>query len=614
MLHALGNALSKNPEGAEINSKKINNYYLFNSNEDGELQYKLKLTQGDAPTYKHLVDGLPLPERPAKRLLENYKYFEKQIERTSLTPNQLFIGMRKLQIVDISLDRAHDNPQLIFESLNSTGLDLTQADLARNYILMGLETLEQEDLYKRYWYPMEQMFDQGDYAKLFDRFMRDYLTVQNNGSIPRQREVYKEFKKHVEQRRSNGETMEQIVADVHEFAGYFTDLVFGRSQHPQIAKQFEDINALRMDVAYPFLMSALKDRKDELITVEELSEIALICESYVFRRAIVGIPTNSLNTTFATSLRDIDKERYLESVKAIFLLKDSYRRFPTDAELLQEMVIKDVYNIRNRNYLLSKLENHERKELIQIGNYTIEHILPQNKNLSAAWRTMLGDDWETTQERYLHTLGNLTLTGYNSELSDRPFLEKRDMTGGFADSPLRLNRSVAKSDVWTAETIQQRSQELAKKAAVVWPAPKLDPLVLEAFRKPSKLANQAKYRLEDFDYPPTGDLVEVYNTLRRRILNLSPTVREEFKKLYIAYKATTNFVDIILQKKRFLLSINIKIDEIHDPEEWCRDVADLGRWGNGQVEVGIESLGQIDYAMGLIEQAFNKQSDEFDSE
>src|SRR5690606_29967610 len=287
------------------------------------------------------------------------------------------------------------------ESLNSTGLDLSQSDLIRNYILMGLEPKTQERLYNRYWYPIESRFGE-EYAKQFDFFMRDYLTLKNGGKIPTLRDVYDTFKDFSTQSQIG---IEELVADVFKHAMIYVRFVFPRyEEDTQIKALLADIKALKMEVAYPFLLEVFLDYESGFLSREELIEILRLVESYVFRRAIVGIPTNSMNKTFANLSRSIKKDRYLESVKVAFRMLDSYRRFPDDEEFMFEFVLKDVYNFRNRSYLLRKLENHNRKEPANIEEWTIEHIMPQNENLSNEWREMLGENWQEVQSRYLHTI------------------------------------------------------------------------------------------------------------------------------------------------------------------------------------------------------------------
>lgn len=607
LLMALARAIEESGKPHDITKKKIMNYYLVNNEEEDDLYYKLLLTKSDKDTYIQLLADKELSDDYSQRIVDNYNFFANAIRKSGIDLNKLYRGISKLIIVDIALDRDHDNPQLIFESLNSTGLDLSQADLIRNYVLMQLEPKEQNELYMDYWYPMEKGFGDLNDSALFDRFMRDYLTVKT-GRIPNINRVYSNFKEYVQSQK--GRHIKEIVADIYRFSQYFVKLAFQKEKDKEINEVLADINTLKVYVSYPFLLELYDDYENGKLSKGDFIAILKLVESYVFRRAICGVPTNSLNKTFANLSREIDKENYLESVRAAFLLKEGYRRFPNDEEFVRELVIKDVYNFRNRNYLLRKLENHNRKEIIDIESYTIEHIMPQNKNLSPDWRKDLGENWEEIHKTYLHTLGNLTLTRYNSELSDRPFREKRDMEGGFADSPLRLNRGLAKVEVWNKEEIEKRAQSLAKLALEIWEYPQLPEAVLEKYKRSPEDNQGAVYTLADHTENLQGDLLNLFEHLRKRILNLDSSVREEAKKLYIAYKTATNFVDIIPRKTKLQLSLNIPFDEIHDPRGVCRDVTHLGRWGNGDVEVTLSSFDEIDYVMSLIKQAFEKHRDE----
>jgi predicted transport protein len=458
---------------------------------------------------------------------------------------------------------------------------------------MGLESKAQEKLYSDYWYPMEQSFGHANYAAQFDRFMRDYLTVKT-GHIPNIGEVYAAFKAYAQNSRS-GE-IQEIVADIYRFSKYFVNMALGREPDEYLRRTFSDINTLKVDVAYPFFLEVYDDYAQQRLGRDELLEIFRLAESYVFRRVICGIPTNSMNKTFANLGKELDKERYLESYKAALQIKDSYRRFPDDEEFKREFVVKDVYNFRSRNYLLRKLENYDRKELVDVEGDTIEHIMPQNENLLAAWRTELGESWRETHKRYLHTIGNLTLTGYNSELSDRPFAEKRDIDGGFADSPIRLNRGLAKLEGWNEAEIRNRAEKLAEQATKVWPCIQLPPEVLDRYRNRGGAERVSPYTLADHPHL-TGEMLNLFEQLRLRILNIDSSVTEQILKLYIAYKTSTNFVDVIPRKSRLNLSLNIPFDKINDPQGCCKDITDLGRWGNGDVEAGISNPEQLDYAM-----------------
>lgn len=287
---------------------------------------------------------------------------------------------------------------------------------------------------------------------------------------------------------------------------------------------------------------------------------------------------------------------------------DGYRRFPKDEEFKREFMDKDIYSFRNRNYLLSKLENYNRKEPVNVASYTIEHIMPQNPNLSSEWREELGIYWGKIHEEYLNTIGNLTLTGYNPELSDKPFRDKRDMKSGFKDSPLRLNHSLASLEHWNRNEIETRAEYLANKAIEIWAFPVLSSSSIAYREKARHSYGKIEYTLADHN-DLQGDIRELFEQLRKRILNIDASVKEEIKKQYIAYKTTTNFVDIVPQKTALRLSLNMRFDQINDPKGICRDVTNLGRWGNGDVEVKLSSPYQINDVMDLIYQSYTLHSE-----
>lgn len=580
--------------------EEVQETYLVNKHRKDDSRFKLLLTRKDKATFTKLVDEIAVEGEHSKRVLENYQFFKDKLHKENI--QALYHGIKKLIIVDVILERDKDNPQLIFESLNSTGLDLSQADLIRNYILMGQPMDLQNDLYEKFWYPMEQSF--GENIGSLAWFIRDYLTMKES-SIPRIDQVYETYKRFLTSK--NGiKSVEEAVKNLNRYARYYVRIALLKEQDPNIAKKLKEITKLKIDTSYPFLLAVYGDFEDEQITKDEFIEIIGLVSNYVFRRAICGIPTNSLNKTFATLYKRIKRETYLESVKASFLLMDGYRRFPSDAEFTKELQIKDVYNFRSRNYLLESLENWKRKEMVNAENYTIEHILPQNQNVSPQWQAELGENWERIKDKYLHTLGNLSLTGYNSELSDKPFSSKKTIEGGFNSSPLFLNESVRAADKWNEEAILNRAFLLAERACTVWKRPALPNDRLELYQEPEETKEQTVYDLEHYDHLQ-GDMLVLYKNLEKRVLNLDASVRVEFKKLYIAFKAQTNFVDIVPQKKRLRLSLNTEFDRIKDPKGICKDVSGLGRWGNGDVEVGLENLGDLDYVMDLIEQAFEAQ-------
>lgn len=604
LIEALARAIGDGEPIEGFSSTKLRGYYLLNTMEAGERKYKLLLSQTDKSSLIAILNGQQQPKDASLRIGANFALFEKWVAEEKDELAALCEGIAKLVIVDISLNRDQDNPQLIFESLNSTGRELSQADLIRNFILMGLEPALQERLYEQHWRPMEVDFGQEAYATQFDAFMRHYLTVRT-GEIPNVREVYEAFKQFA--RSGAVASTEALVADIREYSSYYCAMALGAESDPALKQVFQDIREMKVEVAFPFLLELYRDMAAGELAKNDFLAIARLVESYVFRRAVCAIPTNSLNKSFATFSRAVKKDRYMESVSAHFLSLPSYRRFPGDDEFMRELQQRDLYNFPRRSYFLRRLENDGRKERAIIDDYTIEHILPQNENLPPQWRTSLGPDWERVQKTYLHTLGNLTLTGYNSEYSDRSFAEKRDMEGGFAQSTLRLNQGLGALPAWNEETIRERASRLSMQAASVWRPPVLDAATLAQYQP--KAASVAVYTIDDHAHLAEGPMRPTFEAFRAAVLALDPVVSEEFKKLYVAYKAETNFVDVVPQSKRLLLSLNIPFHELEDPRGVARDVARMGRWGNGDVEVPLARIDDLPYVLGLVRQAFEKQMD-----
>ncbi len=589
-----------------FSARKLRNRYLRDPDEDGEAAHKLLLTQTDKLTLLAIMDQKPLPAEHSLRLKENFEFFEKQLERLGIDLEPLCKGLAKLMIVDVSLKRDQDNPQLIFESMNSTGRELSQADLIRNFILMGLEPQHQIQLYKEYWRPMEVAFGQEAYARHFDDFMRYYLTVKT-GKLPNIRKVYEVFKEYARNAEVNKIGIDVILADLHKFASYYCAMELGHEENPELKDAFKDIRELKANVAYPFLLEIYNDYAEKIMSPEELLEAVRLVESYVFRRSVCAIPTNSMNRTFETFGKTLKKDRYLESIRAQFQLMPSYRRFPDDSEFRREIVKRDLYNFPRRSYWLRRLENHDRKERVPVHEYTIEHIMPQNDNLSKEWQEVLGDDWRRVQETWLHTLGNLTLTGYNTEYRDHPFAKKRDMEGGFRESPLRVNEGLGHLETWNEEKIQARANRLAHKASAVWASPSLPDEILDTYR-PKAPEKTSIYTIENHIHLTDGYAVRpLFEIFRKSVTALDPCVTEEFLKRYVSYKAETNFVDVEAQAKQLKLWLNLQFQELYDPRRLARDVTNLGHLGIGDVEVALRTPEELPYVMSLVRQALEKQ-------
>lgn len=604
IIEALARHLGDTEPIEGFSAKKLRNYYLLNPLEEGEKGYKLLLTQTDKQSLISVVLQKKMPAEHSLRVKNNFEFFEDKIKALGDDLTSLCRGLSKLIVVDISLNRDQDNPQLIFESMNSTGKELSQADLIRNYILMGLEPDHQTRLYEDHWRPMEVAFGQEAYESYFDSFMRHFLTIKT-GEIPRQDQVYEVFKSYSGQKEIAEAGVDQLVADIHNYANYFCAITLGKESNPKLAEAFRDIRELKVDVAYPFLLKLYGDYVAGLITVDDMEYLVRLVESYVFRRAVCSIPTNSMNKTFATFGKSIKKDNYVESVKAHLMLLPSYRRFPANDEFEREMRTRDLYNFKRSNYWLRRLENYGRKERVYVEEYTIEHILPQNENLSKKWQESLGSNWKEVQETWLHTLGNLTLTGYNSEYSDRPFDEKRDMEGGFKQSPLHMNDGLGSLESWNEDQIKKRAKKLAAKANEVWLTPVLDEEVLKKYRQ--RLTGTES--LDDYKYiKQHPELKDLFHGFKKEVTALDECISEELKKKCITFTAETNLVDVVPRAGYLRLFLNMKYSDLHDPKEVAKDVSTRKKKaGYGNVLVDVGSSEEISYAIGLVRQALEQQ-------
>lgn len=606
LIAALAEALGETEPIEGFTARKLRNYYLLNPEESGERHFKLLLSQTDKDSLTALVGQTMVPQNRSVRVTENYKLFQTYLAECKGQFEAVCKGLAKLIVVDVALSRDQDNPQLIFESMNSTGRKLSQADLIRNHILMGLEPELQTRLYQEYWRPMELGFGQEAYATHFDGFMRHLLTLKS-GDIPKLEEVYEAFKLHAQLPEVQQEGVEALVKVIWRNARFYCAMALGAETQVGLKDAFHDLRELKVDVAYPFLLELYDDHVHGLLDAEDFLSAVRLVESYVFRRTVCAVPTNSLNKTFATFTKVLKKDRYLESIQAHMLSLPSYRRFPGNDEFMRDLQQRDLYHFGTRKtYWLRRIENHKRKERVPVEEYTVEHILPQNENLSPAWRVALGEDWKRIHETWLHTLGNLTLTAYNSKYSDLTFPEKRDMPEvGLSVSPLKLNKGLGQVETWNEDAIKSRAAQLAAKAVAVWSIPELPADVLAAYRPKSQ--QSSTYSIDDHPHLLAPALRLVFEAFRKEVIALDGCVNEEFLKLYVAYKAETNFVDVVPQAKRLRLSLNMPFNEIDDPKGLCKDVSGLGRWGNGDIEVGLSGLEELPYVMGLVRQSLDRQ-------
>ncbi|WP_187949691.1 DUF262 and DUF1524 domain-containing protein [Helicobacter pylori] len=603
LLIALRNHLSDEVKILEkFSRKEIENRYLINSNRDGDKKFRLILSESDKDTLLFLIDeNKRKPSEPSVKIVENFKLFEKWISENTDKLETIFKGLEKLMIVWIALEKGKDDPQLIFESMNSKGIELTQTDLIRNYIVMETETEEkQKNFYNQYWRAMEKDFTQNE--TLFNRFVRHYLTIKI-GKIPNEKRVYDAFKDY---QQKEGIEIEDLLKDLQKYCGYFCQIAFKKEADKDLNKALSFLVDLEMDVVYPLLLELYSDYSDGVLSKQDFIPIIALIESYLCRRTVCGFKSSGLNKIFAFFTKKIDKDQYLESMKVHFLsLEKTTGKFPKDSEFKDSLITKELYDPKKTKKIksfLERLEKFDTEEPVDTQECTTEHIMPQT--LTKEWKRDLGENFEAIHEKYLHTIGNLTLTGYNQEYSNKSFQEKRDMEKGFKQSPLRLNQSLRDLEVFDEKEIEKRANYLADWALKIWTYPNLDAETLEKY-KPKK--EKKVYDLSSYKFGSHSR--ELFDILSKEIKALDERITEKFNQEYISYMFDKNFVDIVPLKNGLKLYLNMPFNELQDEKNLARDMTNKGHLGNGEIEVKLETKENIPYCLGLIKQALEKQMD-----
>jgi uncharacterized protein with ParB-like and HNH nuclease domain len=460
---------------------RIQKTYLINEFAPEEEKLKLKPTENNKEALRHILNSINDEEfKGYSKIIENFDYFRSAINGDNFEIIQR--GLSKLIFVDIALDRQKDNPQRIFESLNSTGLELSQADLIRNYILMGISRTNQDRIYKNYWEVIERNAKDETLNKTrVSEFIRDYLTLKNK-EIPNKGDVYAKFKEKYP--TSTIDELEIVLSELKSLVKYYNKLTNPRNEPDKLVRtQLEYINRLEINVAFPFLMKVYEDFSNDIIDKSTFISVLSTVQSFTFRRFILGLPTNALNKIFMGLYDKVEPNNYLFSIQKSLLQRSGVQRYPRNTETINALKEKDVYNIKpkNRTYLLERLENFQNNEPVAIeGNsdITIEHIFPQNPELK--WKFELGtDEYNLIKENYLNTIGNLTLSGNNGKLSNKPFLEKKIMNidgkeQGYIFSRLWLNRDLKDKTKWDKVEIEERANSISERFIKIWEIPEID--------------------------------------------------------------------------------------------------------------------------------------------
>lgn len=466
-----------------INPNNLNDGFLINSFSNDTDKQKLKSNPRDFEAYKKLYSD-PRVHLQTSNITMNYNYFYNRLSEINISLDELFESINKLQVMVVNLNSPNDDPQLIFESLNSTGVDLTNADKIRNYLLMNEDQSAQLELFNNYWQPIEER----THLRMSD-FFKDFLTLKEGKTpvISKVYEAFVEFYSKIDSKvGSKIDTKKNFFKELSEYSIAYQHILKFNTDNKKINEFLKRLEEVKVTVAIPFVLAILKDYSDNKIDVNQVIATFNVVESYIARRLITAIPSNALNKIFATLYKDMKKHMTKsddsvtesEIISYLLLTKTSTGRFPTNQEVEESLKSRNMYNIspKIRTYIFERLENHGHVENLNIyegiqnQDYSVEHIMPQT--LSPRWITELGENHQEVHDLYLNSIGNLTLTGYNSKYSNRPFTEKQNIDKGFKDSHFAfLNRLPSNKESWGESEIIERRDSIIKRALNIWEYP-----------------------------------------------------------------------------------------------------------------------------------------------
>ncbi|MFV8401115.1 GmrSD restriction endonuclease domain-containing protein [Mycoplasma sp. CR] len=582
-------------------AEQIQKQYLTISSE-GKTYNRIESKKNDQDTLKYLIEGTPFKNKKSL-IIDAYRYFKDQIMISNISMSELFEVLSKLWLVPIILEKDNCDAQDIFESLNSTGEVLTALDLIRNFLIMNLPYNKQDEIYENYWEKLEKLFTIDGILDntAADNFIRDYLTMQTK-NIPNKNNLYDEFKNYFYSLNIFDKNIE-ICKDLYNKANIYVQIYFSKySGNESISHIFNSIKDLQINITYPFFMQLLDEYQKGTITSDNVILALKLSISFIIRRNVCSLPSNRLNKIFASLWSHINLNKFSESISEYFFSLRDKERFPRDEEFLRDFINFNVYKNMNKRYLLKSLEENDNKNTINIDNATIEHILPQG-NLIDEWQNMLGENYDIIQEEYCHRIGNLTLTNYNPEMSNKSFQKKLTMKGGIKLTPYKLNQYFIVNDiqVWNKEEIDKRSSFLAAEAVKIWTFPEVD----EDFivRKKVSYTN-----IDHFITSPWSR--EVYEIINNYVQTLDQNVSCHITKKYIAYKINDRaFLSLNLKKSSITIGLHMKIAEVNDSMHICRDVTNIGHNHTGKTEFSYTKKIDLAYAFDLIAQSFNKYKD-----
>ena len=573
LVTAVRDHIRDNVSSPSEKANKIAHDFLTNTFENDSQQHKLVLRERDESTFRSIIGDTQesISADKSVSIVRNYQYFRDRINAGDV--EQILKGVSRLAIVDVRLDRGRDDPQQIFESLNSTGLDLTQADLVRNYVLMGLEESLQTKFYQKYWKKIELLYV-GSIVQL-DNFFRDFVAlktkIQKQG---RADQIYAAFRLAFKDQKDNLDDLEDLLIEMITFARYHAAFVMGTGEFVHASERLSRLRPLATTPAI-LVMRLLDAYEHDYLTSDSLNTALDLIESYIVRRDVCGLRRNSYWKQFAKIAYGLRKSNVFESLKVqLYWLSDSNYSFPTNREFLHALEEEELYGRQICRAVLDRLENANSKERSDTSAYTIEHIMPQNEDLSAHWRRMLGQDWKDVHSIWLHRLGNLTLTAYNEKYSDMSFEKKKTISDGFNDSPLRLNQFVAKQNRWTAKEIRKRGKILARRALDVWP---LLTVSEESLREATVVRLRAsggniKSTRRDMDKAAR----KLFDALQEIVKAFDRSIIEVAAYRSVSYFSRNGefFCEIVPRTRRILLLLEMEVSECRECDLEVIDAAD----------------------------------------
>ncbi len=598
-------------------SEKLNSKFLKNQSEsDKDRMFKLVLRRKDNDTLRALVENqfeFDLNKKSSQPIVDAYVFFRQCLQEPGVDLDDLYRNIGHLDIVDVKLEQGKDNPQLVFESMNSTGVDLNQSDLIRNYLLMGMSESEQTQLYDDYWSKIELSFLNHPY--IFDLFLRDYVALKTVSDQQAQVDaIYDAFKEYWAPSSRIG--LEDLLTDMVRFARYYAS--FSGIPSEQLPVQSDKLskalaNMRSLHTTQGVLAMRLFDfYKRQQLTLDEFIHAVTLIESYVLRRDVIGLETRSYWKVFTRVAHRLDDNTsVLEALKVAFARLDGKIYFPTDEEFKRSLQEKDLYTLRVCRHILDQLENAGQKEPSPVSEYSIEHIMPVKIENVPEWQRMLGNNWQSIHNKWLNRLGNLTLTAYNSEYWNHPFERKKEIDGGFNESAVRLNEYVRKKSQWTANEIKERGKKLTHKGLKIWPHHHADEMSIQE-AEITDLRNRAETSSPD-DIEMSDDVRQILNETLEQVQKLVDVIVVTEQNSVCCYRPRAGvFAELSPMKNYLRIYLPLEFNELDDQLDlYVEDVSNRKRvqhrtQNDFNLLINYLTLDGIEPAMHMIRQSFDK--------